>query len=121
MAHKLQLIRDGLVRLAFIGDIGEADVDAFIQDLQPYLDTLSEGDVLDLLVDGGPAGKMSSAARRKFSKNGEDRRYGLTGTYNVKPFNRVFALFMMKITGRQNIRLFDSEEEAIAWLNEGEK
>jgi hypothetical protein len=121
MAHELEMIKDGLVRLAFIGDIGEADVDAFIQDLQPYLNAVTEGNFLDLLVDSSRGGKMSSVARRKFTELNKSSRFGRIGICNINAFNRVFTTFLMKATGRQNMGFFDSEEEALAWLDKGGK
>jgi len=116
MTHELAMIQDGLVRLAFIGDISEADVEAFIQDLQPHLDAVTAGNALHMLVDASRDGKMSSAARRTFTELNKDPRFGRIGICHINPFNRVFATFLMKATGRQNIGFFDSEGEAMKWI-----
>jgi hypothetical protein len=82
---------------------------------------VAENDFLDVLVNSSRSGKMSSAARRAFTKLNQSPRFERIGIYNVNPFNRVFTTFLMKATGRQNIGFFDSEEEALVWLNKDDK
>ena len=121
MAHEFEMIQDGLVRLAFIGDINEADVEAFIQDMQPHLDAVTAGGFLNMLIDASRDGKLSSGARRAFTELNKDPRIRRVGICHISPFNRVFATFLMKATGRQNIGFFDSEAEALVWLNMDDK
>jgi hypothetical protein len=113
MTHEREKIQDDLVRLAFIGDIDEADVEVLIQDLQPHLDGVAASNALHMLVDASRDGKMSSAARRTFTDLNKDARFGRVGICQISRVNKVIATFIMKATGRQNIRFFDTEEEAL--------
>jgi hypothetical protein len=43
---------------------------------------------------------------------------GKAATIGVDRYTRVLIGFVLKATGRDNIRLFDTEEQALAWLRE---
>ena len=116
MAHELDLIEEGIVRLAFIGDITDADVDAFLQGFLPFMEATTTDHPLGLLIDASRDGKMVPSARRNFTDLNKDPRLGYIAISNINRFNRVVATFIMKATGRNNIRFFDSEAAALAWL-----
>ena len=122
MAHKIETIRDNLVKVTFIGDRNEADIRAFIQDFQPYLDAVTVDNSLNVLFySSRREGQLSPGIRRAYADIYKDPRLGHIGVCHVKPAIRVFATFLMKATGRQNIGFFDTEEEALAWLDKGGK
>ena len=116
MAQELDMIEDGIVRLAFIGDITDVEVDTFLKGFQTYLEAATLEQPLGLLVDASRDGKMAPSARRNFTELNKDPRLGHIGICNVSRFNRVVATFIMKATGRDNIRFFESQADALAWL-----
>lgn len=118
MSYELDKIQDNIIRLAFIGDINESDVEALIKDFRPYLEATPPGKSIGLLIDASRDGRMSPSARRNFTKLNHDSRLGGVGICNVGRLNRVMATFVMKATGRDNIHFFDTQAEAIVWLEE---
>jgi hypothetical protein len=118
MAHELKMGNDGIIRLSFIGDISKEDVEAYERDLLPYLDAATETSKLNIISYSGREGKYSSDARRRFTELNKDLRVGRVAILGGNRFNRVMATIILKATGRQNIRFFDTEEEAVAWLKE---
>ena len=116
MAHELAMGDDGILRMAFIGDVDEAAITAWISDMQPFLETAEKGK-LKMLVDASRDGKMSSTARRTFTEVNRDPRLDKIAIVKISRFNRVMATFIMTATGRHNIRFFDEEAEALVWLN----
>jgi hypothetical protein len=56
--------------------------------------------------------------RKAFFDLNSDPRLGKSATVGVDRYTRVLLDFMLKATKRDNIRLFDTEEEALAWLKE---
>lgn len=116
MAHELRMGNDGILRVAFIGDMGKDDVEAYIRDLAPFRATATEAEPLIFIIDTSRLGKASSAARRIFAELAREPRIGRSALIGVNRYVRVLAGFLGKATGRGNFRFFDSEEEAVAWL-----
>jgi hypothetical protein len=63
---------------------------------------------------------MSSAARRTIIEtfNSSDARIGKTAVVGASRYLRVLTSFILKAVGRDNIRLFATEEEALPWLGQ---
>ena len=118
MTHELEQREDGIVRLAFIGDMDKAAMTDYIKDFRPYLEATTKAEPMRLLVDASRDGKMSSAARHTFADLNRDVRLGRIAICHISRFGRVVATFAMKATGRANIRFFETEAEAVQWLNQ---
>jgi hypothetical protein len=116
MAHELRMRDDGILWLAQIGDVDEEDMDAFLGDLTPFLEAATEGQSLLILSDTSRTGKLSANARKLLAGLGRDPRLRKTAILGSGRYTRVVASFINKAAGRDNIRFFDSEQEAIAWL-----
>jgi hypothetical protein len=116
MAHEMRMGDDGILRVAFIGDMDREDVEAYIRDLAPFRATATEAKPLTIIVDTSRLGKASSAARKAFIGLANDPRIGRSALIGVNRYVRVLAGFLAKAAGRENYRFFDSEEEAVAWL-----
>ena len=120
MAHELQMGDDGILRVSYIGDMDEEDVEAYIRDLAPFREAATEERPLVFLIDTSRLGKASSAARKTFAELAKEPRIGRSALIGARRYVRVMAGFLAKATGRENYRFFDSEKEALAWLkNEG--
>lgn len=118
MAHEMHMGDDGILRVKFSGDFEEGDVAAYMKDFSPFLEAATEK--VHFLVDVSEVGKASGAARRTFAEIFQEP-HPLTGNsalIGVSRYLRVLIGFVLKATGATNLRIFDSEEEALAWLQE---
>jgi hypothetical protein len=120
MAHKLSMGDDGILRVALIGDIGTESIDAFLEDITPFLEAATEEEPLLVLAESGSTGKYSSAARKRFAELLREPRVKKVALVNARRYVRVLISFILRAAGRDNIHCFDSEEEALAWLKEGD-
>jgi len=111
---------DGIVRIDFAGGVLEREeVDDFVRDFHVYLDVATPKAPLRTLTVAGRSGvKLSSKARKAFSDLNNDPSLGKSATVGVDRYTRVLIGFVLKATGRDNIRFFETEEEALAWLQE---
>jgi hypothetical protein len=117
MPHEMHLGDEGILRVTFSGDFDEADVKAFARDLAPIL-AAAEGNI-HLLVDVHRADKASTGARQIFREmfRNPDPHTGYTAMVGASRYIRVVVGFVMQITGTADtLRMFDGEEEALAWL-----
>ncbi len=118
MTHRFQVIEDGMLRSAFIGDVDEEAIAEFNQRLTPFLKTATPAKPIHFLVDASQEGRFSGGARRAFTQMfADDPRLGKVAIINAARFTRVMATFIMKATGRHDaVRFFDNEAEALVWL-----
>jgi hypothetical protein len=117
MAHEISMGDDGILRMDLIGDMDREDMGAYIEDLTPFLEAATEAEPLLVLTDSSRSGKLSSGARKLSVEINRDPRMGKTAVIGEgRRYFRVMAGFILKATGRDNIRFFDSEEEALTWL-----
>lgn len=119
MAHTIQMGKDGIVRTAIIGDIAEEDALAFVRDARPFLEASPVENPTHVLHDSSRSGKYTSQARKVILSVFSDPRIGKIAGFGARPYSRVLFTFFIKASGRTNIRLFATEAEALAWLNEG--
>lgn len=103
MRYELTKGQDGILRVAFIGDIDQETAETYRKDGLNFLDA-TKGDKLHKLVDARREGKFSGGARRTVTQLNADPRLDKSAVCNINRFNRVMATFIMKATGRNNIR-----------------
>ena len=120
MPYRMQMGDDKILRVDFVGGVLErAEVDDFMRDFQGYLEAATPAAPLRTLTVAGQSGmKLSAKVRKAFSDLNGDPRIGKAATVGVDRYTRVLIGFVLKATGRDNIRLFDTEEQALAWLRE---
>lgn len=116
MAHEIRMRDDGVLWVAQIGYVDEADMAAFLEGLTPFLEAATETQPLLILSDTSRTGKLSASARKLLAGLGRDPRLRKTAILGTGRYTRVVASFINKAAGRDNIRFFDSEQEAVAWL-----
>jgi hypothetical protein len=117
MARKISMGDDGILRMELIGDIDKGDMEAYVKDVTPFLEAATEAEPLLVLTDSSRSGKLSSGARKLSAEVNRDPRMGKTAVIGEgRRYFRVMAGFILKATGRDNIRFFDTEEEALTWL-----
>jgi hypothetical protein len=116
MAHEMHMGDDGILRVKFSGDFDRQDVEAYMNDFHRFLDAATG--TIHFIVDVHQVGKSSAAARKAFGEmfRDPDPRTGKTALVGASRYVRVVAGFVMAITGATNMRMFDTEDAALAWL-----
>ena len=116
MGHEMHLGDDNILRVKFWGDFDQADVEAYMADFQPIVESAT--DTIHFLVDVSQVGKASAGARRIFGEMFSDPHplTGRSALVGASRYIRVVAGFVMRVTGAKNMRIFESEDEAVAWL-----
>jgi hypothetical protein len=120
MPYQIQMGEDGILRIGFAGGILEHDeVDDFVRSFTAYLDTTTpEAPLCALMIVSQPGVKLLSKTRKALADLNLDPRLGKAATVGVDRYTRVLVGFILKATGRDNIRFFETEEKALAWLRE---
>jgi hypothetical protein len=118
MPYRLQMGDDGILRIDFAGGTLERDeVDDFLRDFRAYLDAVTPEVPLRALTIAPQLGtKLLSNTRKAFAEINHDPRLGKAATVSTDRYTHVLVGFILKATRRDNIRFFESEEEALAWL-----
>ena len=118
MPYEAHLRQDGILRVKFVGDIDEEDWMAYSAEYTPLVETITDAQPLHFLVDASEIGKISAPARKILldAFRYPDPRIGNTAMLGASRYVRVLASFILKATGRDNICIFGTEEEALAWL-----
>jgi hypothetical protein len=116
MSYELAMTDEGILRMAFIGDVDIQDIEAAMKEAEPFLAAVPESGAMPMLSDVSRAGKLTSDARKGLASMGTDPRMGKSAIIGVSRYQRVVASFVIKASGQDNMRFFDSEEEALVWL-----
>jgi hypothetical protein len=116
MAHQFQLESGGVLRLTFIGDTDRQGVEKLVADFQPFLAQVTAENPLLILWDDTRGGKASVDVRKVYADFNRDPRIGKVAIFGAQRYGRVLGEFVLKLTGRNNIRFFDNEAGARAWL-----
>ena len=107
---------DGILRATLSGNLEGAALENFRSTLAPILAAATSSDPLRVILLMNGLGSLSSAARRFLTELGGDPRIGALAFMQPPRRARVLAIFILKATGKSNIRLFADENEAVAWL-----
>jgi hypothetical protein len=116
MAHQLQLESEGILRLTFIGDTDRRGAEQLVADFTPFLDQATADNPLLILWDDTRGGKAGSDVRKVYADFNRDPRIGKVAIFGALRYGRVLGDFVLKLTGRENVRFFDTEADARAWL-----
>jgi hypothetical protein len=107
---------DGILRVAFVGTPRKRDAVAFFKDFSPFLEAATEAEPLRIIIDSSRVDKTSASARKTLLEINRDPRVGKIVVLGAGRYMRVLIGFVLKATGRENIRSFNTEKEASAWL-----
>jgi len=112
------MVVDGVLRVRFIGNVDKETAEAYLAEYQQFLVDASPERPLHFLADATHLGKFSAAARKIWidAFRDPDPRIGNTAMVGASRYVRVLSGFVLKAVGRDNVRLFATEEEALAWL-----
>ncbi len=117
MKHELKMGDDGILRITFIGDLGDDELEPYLAAFQPYLEAATNESPLRILADSTRAGKVSSKARKALAGMQKDLRVEKVAIIGANRYVRVLTGFIFKAVGREEIiRFFELEDEALAWL-----
>lgn len=118
MPYSMEMRGDGILEMAFVGDVDTEDIDAVMAEFEAFMDTATETEPLCVLSNVSQAGKLSASARKGLASMGTDPRMGRNAIVGVSRYQRVMAGFIIKASGHDDLRFFDSEAEALDWLKQ---
>lgn len=121
MPYQIKQLEDNILQLNFTGFIGDEDAVNHAKELDDYLADSSAQNPMHFLIITYDMGKVSAKSRQSFAQRNQDLRVGKSAVVGANRILRVLSLFILKASGRDNIRLFDDEKEALAWLKTEEK
>lgn len=116
MAHQLQLEGEGVLRLTFLGDTNRRGVEKLVADFQPFLAQVTAENPWLILWDDTQGGKTTADVRKVYAEFNRDARVGRIAVFGAQRYGRLLGEFVLKLTGRDNVRFFDNENEARTWL-----
>ena len=119
MAHEMYMRDDGILSIALEGDMDQDEAKSFSTDLQPFLASASDENPLYVLARRKAPGRYRPAARKVFSELNSYPQLSKVAIVNPSRYGRVLIGFIVKASGRDNVRFFPTEDEALAWLNAG--
>jgi hypothetical protein len=120
MPYQMQMDDDGILRIDLSNATMErGEIDAFVRDFHIHLDAATREMPLRTLTIAHQSGaKLPPRTRKIFAELNHDPRLGKSATLGLNRYTRVLVAFVLKATGRDNIRFFDTAEEALTWLRE---
>jgi hypothetical protein len=119
VAREISMGDDGILRVAVVGTASDEEAEAFLRDFTQIVESATETEPLHLIVDTTLAGKPSAVERRAYFEINRNPRIGKAAVLGASRYTRVVISFVLKTSGRDNVRFFDLEEEALTWLKEG--
>lgn len=117
MSYELYMSEDGTVRMTFASNIDPSDMRAFMNDFNVFLEAATEKNPVHSIAHISAIDNISAEARATFIQLNQDNRFGYMACIGNNRRFRVLAKFMENAAGRNNIQMFDIEEDAINWLN----
>ena len=116
MPHNLFMAEDGILRINFNGLLDLSGIDTFRKDLEPFLTAATETQPIHMINDSSEVRNITSSARKKFIELNQDLRFGNIAIIKPARPARILAGIMAKAAGRDNLSIFESEDEGISWL-----
>jgi hypothetical protein len=114
--NRIRLMEHNIIHVVAFGTLELEDALA-IRDVIQRLEKQIDGRI-HYLIDLNKAGKNSSQARKIWKERNENRITDKVALFGIHPVARVLASFVMKVTERNNMRFFNTMEEALQWLKE---
>lgn len=121
MGYEFEKRDDGVIWVSFSGDIGSEDVATYLESYNKLVASTPKTDTLLFLVDVSNVGKASARARKAFMDafRNPERRKTRSAIVGASRYIALIADFVIRMIGKEHIRIFDSEGEAVAWLKTG--
>ena len=116
MSYKIEMRDDGIVYVAFGGSVSTEEMEEFRREWLTYLDAVTEEEPLRVVSESPGLIKFSAGARRILVELQRLPKMGPSAIVGANRYVRVLTAFILKATGRDNVRFFNTVEEAVAWL-----
>lgn len=118
MGCEINMREDGVLQVTFRGIVDAEEIEAYVQAYQLYRERATEENPVRFLGIGTDLDKFTSGARKALIDmfQARDPRAGKTALVGGSRYGRVLAGLVIKATGRDDMRLFGTVEEAEAWL-----
>lgn len=120
MPYELDLRDDRILHVRFIGNVGPDEWSSYIRDYESFLESAAGTDSVHFLVDVNEMGKASARTRKAVVADlrTPNPRVGKTAMIGTNRYARVLTSFLLKAVGRDDIRFFETVEDAMAWLKQ---
>lgn len=112
--YRVEVLDDGIVRAATFGDLTEEDADTYLQALGAAIRQV--GEPLRILGDARQAGKHTKEARRFLRDSFIAIPPCRMAVVGAGPAKRLFVWLLLHNSLVRQLRFFDGEAEALAWL-----
>lgn len=121
MSIDIRMGKDGILRAEYSGDLDSSIVEQIRREFTPYIQASTPESPLKSIVTFSQLGKISFRTRRYMTELNQDSRYGAVAYIHPPRKARVLAQFIQKGSHRENIQFFNSEQEAITWIQQFEE
>ena len=116
MALEVTMEDDGILRIKISGDMDRVAVDNLRREIKPFIEAATAENPINSIIFPENTGRISYVARRYLTDLNHNSHYGKVAIVNPPRAVRVLGKFISKATNRDNIGLFDNEEESISWI-----
>jgi len=116
MTFEIKMGPDGILRINMSGDLDNGIVENFRREYSPYIIASTPDNPLQNLFFLQNLGQLSPSIRKYLTELNRDSRFGLSAFVNPSRRAKILGQLINKATGRNNIRYFDTENEALGWL-----
>lgn len=113
-SYFVDVLPDGIVRLGTVGALDEAGARAYMADAQAALHKVPEP--VRILGDARRAGNHSAAAKRILRSQISETPPGYMAVVGAPLPKRLFVWLLARNTLLKDVRFFDDEASALAWL-----
>lgn len=121
MSVDIHMGKDGILRANFSGDLDSSIVEQLRREFTPYIEASTPESPLKSIISFNGLGKISFRTRRYLTELNQDARFGAAAYLQPPRKARVLSQFIHKGSHRNNIRFFETEQEAITWLHQFEE
>lgn len=120
MPYQLNERDDGILHVTLVGNVDPDEWNAYIEEYESFLESAAGTEPVHFLVDVSEMGKASSRTRKAVVQDlrTPHSRVGKTAMVGTNRYARVLTSFLLKAVGRDDIRFFETTEEAVAWLKQ---
>jgi hypothetical protein len=119
MAHRIYFDENHIMHVELSGELDLAGMEAYLDEYEATIDSVKPAGTYGVLVDTSGIAKVDLEARRLVVNRMENNSAsGVFGIFGATPFIKHLINFILRATlhGRQNVKYFDSRDEAMSWI-----
>jgi hypothetical protein len=115
--HRVYVSEDNIIHVTSIGEIDDESANAILDISREMMKT--QKDNLKVAIDCNKTGKPSPKARGVFQELGRNERVAKVAAFGLHPVAKIIATFGMGAEIKKGrYQFFNTEKQAIKWLNE---